>query len=144
MPSQVLLCPRQSLLLTAPSGTPFEGVLEVDAYLSIRPDVRVGDRFEVRAADLSWWAELLAVQLLPKGVAVRVLQHHAFTDIPDGDSLEENSEYFIAFEGIEEGHVVKRKTDGQKMHSQVFATRDQAQDFLRIDLIPRAARNRFS
>jgi hypothetical protein len=134
---------RNHWVLTADAGTTFERMLADDTYQAIRPDLRVGDRLEIREATLKWYAELIVVAMTQVGVAVRALQHHSWDDIPDGNSFEEKSDYEIRFEGLGIGHVVRRRNDGQKMHSQVFTTREQAQDFLRLDLIPRAARNRF-
>lgn len=134
---------RQYWALTADAGTPFERMLAEETYVHLRADMRVGDRIEVREGALNWWGELLVVGLPPKGVAVRLLQHHEWDDIPDGNSFEEKSDFEVIYLGLEEGFVVQRRADKQRMHSKPFATREQAQDYLRRDLLPRASRNKF-
>jgi hypothetical protein len=91
----------------------------------------VGEFARLIKPTLAWWAELLVVTLTPKGC-----------ESPRAAIPDEKSDFHIVFEGIEAGHVVRRRSDAQKMHSAIFTTREQGLDHIRLDRTPRAVRNR--
>jgi hypothetical protein len=97
------------------AGVHPHALLKPDFWTHVAAKLRSGDRIEVTAEDLSYFAELMVLQADRTWAKVSMLRLHELTgEDPTADDMRTiGSEYRIQFKGPAKKHCVFRVKDGQ-------------------------------
>ena len=101
---------RNAKAYNVPSGHTIEDLMIPEYWANEAKKVTLLDRIELRAEDLSFWAEAIVVAKSATSVKLFIIQHHKLSGENKKFNEEIKDKYEIKFRGLK-GHSVVRKSD---------------------------------